>query len=232
MREGRQTLSRPWRRHDLLHVAPDVWAAALASRPPFADLPLLAEWADRGWPVIVRRRGETDDRHLVPVGVPLPPAAGKRRVALLIPPDGILQRSLPPSLHATAKVADPGWRSTIDALVAVGARSGVEPASYGSLLWQHLTGLAYLSPHSDLDVIWPIPTNFDVNSLVRSIAEIQHDAPLRIDGEIIFPDGSAVNWRELWNAHQAPDRATVLAKTMEGVRLLDVASLACVAAHA
>jgi phosphoribosyl-dephospho-CoA transferase len=232
MREGRQTLSSPWRRHDLVHVAPDVWASALAFRPPLADLPLLGEWADRGWPVIVRRRCEADDRHLVPVGVPLPPAAGKRRVALLIPPHGVLQRSLPPSLHATAKVADPGWRSTIDALVAVGARSGVEPGAYGSLLWQHLTGVAYLSPHSDLDVLWPIPANFDVHSLVRSIADIQHDAPLRIDGEIVFPDGSAVNWREFWKARQAPHRATVLAKTMEGVRLLDVASLARVAGHA
>ena len=232
MREAGQTLSRPWSRHDLLHVAPDVWASVLALCPPVADLPLVADWSDQGWPVIVRRRCEADDRHLVPVGVPLPPLAGKRRVALLIPPDSVLQRSLPPSLHATAKAADPGWRSTIDALVAVGARSGVEPAAFGSLLWQHLTGLAYLSPHSDLDVLWPIPANFDVHSLVCSIAEIQHDAPLRIDGEIIFPDGSAVNWRELWNAHQAPNRATVLAKTMESVRLLDVASLAYVAGHA
>ena len=232
MRDGTQMPGPPWRRHELLHVAPDVWASLLAFRPPLADLPLLGEWADRGWPVIVRRRCEADDRHLVPVGVPLPPLAGKRRVALLIPPDSVLQRSLPPSLHATAKAADPGWRSTIDALVAVGVRSGVEPAAFGSLLWQHLTGLAYLSPHSDLDVLWPIPANFDVHSLVCSIAEIQHDAPLRIDGEIIFPDGSAVNWRELWNAHQAPNRATVLAKTMESVRLLDVASLAYVAGHA
>jgi phosphoribosyl-dephospho-CoA transferase len=88
-----------------------------------------------------------------------------------------------------------------------------------------LTGLAYLSPHSDLDVLWPVPANFDVLSLVFSIAEVQRAAPLRIDGEVIFPDGSAVNWREMWNAHRAADRATVLAKTMEGVRLLDIASL-------
>jgi len=221
-----------WRRHDLLHVAPKIWASVLALSPPLADLPLLGEWADRGWPVIVRRRGEADNRHLVPVGVPLPPAAGKRRVALLIPPEGVLQRSRPPLLDATASAADPNWRSTIDALVAVGARSGVEPAAFGSLLWQHLTGLAYLSPHSDLDVLWPIPANFDAHALVCRIAEIQHDAPLRIDGEIIFPDGSAVNWRELWNVLQAADRATVLAKTMESVQLLDVASLAYVAGHA
>ena len=57
------------------------------------------------------------------------------------------------------------------------------------------------------------------------------DAPLRIDGEIIFPDGSAVNWRELWNALRAADRGTVLAKTMESVRLLDIASLPRVVEH-
>ena len=221
-----------WRRHDLLHVAPKIWASVLALSPPLADLPLLGEWADRGWPVIVRRRGEADNRHLVPVGVPLPPAAGKRRVALLIPPEGVLQRSRPPLLDATASAADPNWRSTIDALVALGARSGVEPAAFGSLLWQHLTGLAYLTPHSDLDVLWPIPANFDVHSLICGIAQVQRDAPLRIDGEIIFPDGSAVNWRELWDAHQAADGATVLAKTMESVQLLDVASLASVGGRA
>jgi phosphoribosyl-dephospho-CoA transferase len=95
-----------------------------------------------------------------------------------------------------------------------------------------LTGLAYLTPHSDLDVLWPVPANFDVHSLICNIAQVQRDAPLRIDGEIIFPDGSGVNWRELWNARQASDGATVLAKTMESVRLFDVTSLACVARHA
>jgi phosphoribosyl-dephospho-CoA transferase len=170
---------------------------------------------------------------MVPVGVPLPPAAGKCRVALVLPPGGILQRSPPPLLGAAAKVADEGWQATIAALLALGARTGVEPSAFGSLLWEHLTGLAYLSPQSDLDVLWPVPENFDVLSLVFGIAQVQRDAPIRIDGEVIFPDGSAVNWRELWNAylaanrsgHWAEDRATVLAKTMEGVRLLDIASL-------
>ncbi len=233
MREGRQTLSPPWRRHDLLHVAPDVWGSALAAhRPSLANLPLVRAWAHRGWPVIVRRRGEAEDPALVPVGVPLPPAAGKHRVALLIPHDGVLQRSPPPLLHAAARVADTGWRSTIASLLALGARTGVEPSAFGSLLWEHLTGLTYLSPRSDLDVLWSVPPRFDVLSLVFGIAEVQRDAPLRIDGEVVFPDGSAVNWRELWNAHRAADRTTVLAKTMEGVRLLDIASLAGVVEHA
>jgi phosphoribosyl-dephospho-CoA transferase len=162
----------------------------------------------------------------------LPPAAGKRRIALLLPPDGVLQRSSPPLLRAAASVADPGWRPTIASLLALGARIGVEPSAFGSLLWQHQTDLTYLSPHSDLDVLWPVPPGFDVLSLVFGIAEAQREAPLRIDGEVVFPDGSAVNWRELWMAHRAADRPSVLAKTMEGVRLLAIASLPGIGQHA
>jgi phosphoribosyl-dephospho-CoA transferase len=219
------TSSLPWRRHDLLRVAPDVWASVLARCPSLADLPLVGSWADRGWPVIVRRRAEADDPALVPVGLPLPPAAGKRRIALLLSPDGVLRHSSPPLLRTAARVADPGWRSTIASLLALGASIGVEPSAFGSLLWQHQTGLTYLSPRSDLDVLWPVPPGFDVLSLVFRIAEVQRDAPLRIDGEVIFPEGIAVNWRELWMAHRAANGASVLAKTMEGVRLLEVASL-------
>jgi phosphoribosyl-dephospho-CoA transferase len=159
------------------------------------------------------------------IGLELPPAAGKRRIALLLPPDGVLQRSSPPLLRTAARVANPGWRSTIASLLALGASIGVEPSVFGSLLWQHQTGLTYLSPRSDLDVLWPIPPGFDVLSLVVRIAAVQRDAPLRIDGEVVFSDGSAVNWRELWMAYRAADRASVLVKTIESVRLLDVASL-------
>jgi phosphoribosyl-dephospho-CoA transferase len=232
MRRDKPTSSPPWRRHDLLRVAPGAWASALANYPSLVDLPLVEAWADRGWPVIVRRRGEAEDPDLAPVGVPLSPAHGKRRVALLLPRADVLQRSSPPLLRAAARVADPGWRSTIVSLLALGARIGVEPAAFGGLLWQHLTGLAYLSPHSDLDLLWPVPAAFDVLSLVFSIAEVQRDAPLRIDGEVIFPDGSAVNWRELWNAHRTADRATVLAKSMEGVRLVEIAYVAGVVEYA
>jgi hypothetical protein len=67
----------------------------------------------------------------------------------------------------------------------------MEPSAFGSLLWGYQTGLTYLSLHSDLDILWPVPSAFDVLSLVFGIAEVQRDAPLRIDGEVVFPDGSA-----------------------------------------
>ena len=58
MRDGRQMLGHPWRRHDLLHVAPGAWASALAHSQSLADLLLVGDWVDRDRPVIVRRRTE------------------------------------------------------------------------------------------------------------------------------------------------------------------------------
>ena len=181
--------------------------------------------------MIVRRRNAAEDPLLVPIGVPLPPAAGKRRVAVTLSPEGVLQHSPPSSLRVAASAADPAWRSTIDALLAVGARTGVEPRAFGSLLWQHQTGLTYLSAHSDLDALWPVSGGFDVFSLVFGIAEIQRDAPMHLDSEVIFLNGAAVNWRELWHARRNADESWVLGKTMEGVRLLDIASLSGVGWH-
>ena len=56
-----------WQRHDLLLVAPKAWTAALAAHS-LNEVPLLPQWADRGWPVIVRRRLQREARDVVPVG--------------------------------------------------------------------------------------------------------------------------------------------------------------------
>jgi len=214
---------RSWQRHELLSVAPRVWRSELASRPADAATPLLAIWAENGWPVIVRRRMAGDPTDRVPVGVPLPPAAGKMRIALTVPEQAVLERSPPPSLLAVSREADPAWGPTLRALVALGARHGVSPAAFGSLLWQYRTGLAYLSPRSDLDVLWPVRADCEIGALVAGIAAAERGAPMRIDGEIAFPDGEAVNWRELHLALNQDGPSEVLAKSIGGVRLLDVA---------
>jgi hypothetical protein len=43
------------RRHDLLRAEPPAWDAMLRCHPGLADLPLIADWALREWPVIARR---------------------------------------------------------------------------------------------------------------------------------------------------------------------------------
>ena len=209
----------PWRRHELLQVMPNAWAAVLAVRS-LGEIPVLNTWADRGWPVIVRRRMDGDDISMVPVGVPLPPVVGKSRIAVNVPPEAVIARAAPPGLRSAARAAQPAWQSTIAALLALGEQHGIEPAAFGSLLWQHLTGLSYLSPTSDLDLIWPAHASCDVGRLLDGIARIELAAPMRIDGEIVSPQGAAVNWRELRKALGEGDCGQVLVKSMNGARVL------------
>ena len=134
MTDRSQTSSSPWRRHELLHVAPDVWASAFADCPSLVGLPLVGAWADRGWPVIVRRRAEADDPALVPVGVPLPPSPPASAASpFLLPPEGVLQRFVPAPAARSRTSCRP--RLAINDQLRCwlwGARTGVEPGRFSA----------------------------------------------------------------------------------------------------
>jgi phosphoribosyl-dephospho-CoA transferase len=216
---------RPWQRHELLRISVESWAAQLALNPELAATPLLRTWAFRGWPVVVRRPSERDAAHRVPIGIPLPPAAGKKRISLTVSRASVLERSLPPPLREVQGAADPSWLPTLLALVNVGRRAGVTPRAYGSLFWQYRTHLPYLSPNSDLDVLWELNETCDLERLLDGIASVQRDAPMRLDGEIVFPDGRAVHWRELHRGLQRPDSAEVLVRSMSGGHFVTISAL-------
>ena len=71
-----------------------------------------------------------------------------------------------------------------------------ETRTFGSLAWQHLTGLPYLSDGSDLDLLWPLSSARQAGTLPSDIARIARQAPMKVDGEILGSAGGA-QWREL-----------------------------------
>ncbi|WP_038762003.1 malonate decarboxylase holo-[acyl-carrier-protein] synthase, partial [Burkholderia pseudomallei] len=194
----------------------------------------------------------------------------------------------------------PAWRPTLARLRALADAHRVDCRVFGSLAWQTLTGLRYLSDESDLDVLlmpggasssaslfrfsssfassfasvsvspsspsvsipqssraWPVPALAGASSaaavtgaeasapmttqmeasasrlsrwpgsssmpsrrdaiapFLAALAEIDADAPMRIDGELLCADGAGVNWREL----HAGGRAVAM-KTATGVELV------------
>lgn len=223
---GHATRMPSWQRHDILHVAPSAWRAALSSLQLPRTPSLLNVWADSGWPVIVRRRMAREPTNAIPIGVPLPPFAGKCRIAMAISDDDVVSSSAPPLLQNVAHEAPTlPWQRIIREVIHLGAQFGIDPLAFGSLMWQYQTGLAYIGPNSDLDVLWRVPDECDVASLVVGIAGIEDGGPPRIDGEIVFSDGSAVNWRELHNALRGGQPDGLLVKDMESVRLVDLASM-------
>ncbi len=212
------------RRHDLVRVKPATWQAILRCHPGLADLPLVADWALREWPVIVRRRMAGDLANGVPAAIPLPPSHGKRRLAFSFA-SGAAVVALPPVLLSDALRAAPAkWQPVAAALLELGEAVGMTPRVFGALLWQHATGLPYLTDRSDLDLLWFISDERTAALLVEGLLRLDADGPVRLDGELELPDGAAVNWRELAQS-DANLGGEVLVKTMDGVELRTRAAL-------
>ncbi len=211
------------RRHDLLCPGRTAWDALLRHRADLIGVPVLGDWAELGRPVIVRRRLPGDGADDVPAALPLPPRCGKQRIAVRFPPEAELAASPPVLLRDAAAAAPAAWHEVIARLVALGGSLGVAPRVFGSLLWQHATGLSYLTPRSDLDLLWPVPDEAAAEALVQALLRLDASAPVRLDGELLLPDGAGVNWREL--AQADIPRATVLLKTMNGVAVRSKADL-------
>jgi phosphoribosyl-dephospho-CoA transferase len=156
-----------------------------------------------------------DEMNGVPLGLPLPPAAGKRRLSFLMQHADIIATAHPPTLSSASRVAPHAWLPTLHALDRLASRYSVEARVFGSLGWQALTGLAYLTDSSDLDILLYVHGNTNLRGLAADIARIEVEAPMRLDGELIRYDGAAINWRELHaGAHE------ILVKTPNGIALL------------
>ncbi len=106
---------------------------------------------------------------MIPLGLPLPPSHGKRRIAVALAPGELITHAPPPLLADAATAAPASWRQTIDLLV----RLLLETRTFGSLAWQHLTGLPYLSDGSDLDLLWPLSSARRANTLPSDIARMR-----------------------------------------------------------
>jgi phosphoribosyl-dephospho-CoA transferase len=202
------------RRHDLVFVSTASWRSLLKTRSDLASIPLVAGWVESGWP-LVKRRPAPGDGEGVPLGLPLPPFADKKRVSMVIDLDAIVLVSPPPPLSLAREAAPVAWRSTPDAIAKLACWHVIDARVFGSLAWQALTGLTYLRDQSDLDLLLSVRRDSGLRALAQSLAAIEATAPMRLDGELAFGDGVAMNWRE-FNA----ETREVLVKTVDDAYLI------------
>lgn len=208
------------RRHTLVYLHPPAWSCLLRDHAWLAQHALVHAWAARGWPLIARRRAAHDGDG-VAVGLPLPPSAGKARIALMVREGDIARVTALPALAQVICRAPAPWRPNLHALAGIAADHEVFVQVFGSLAWQYLTGLSYVTDASDLDLAWTAPRGPRMASLMDAIARADEVAPMRVDGEIIFADGTAANWRELRG-----QAAQVILKTSAGLTLTSRADVA------
>ena len=205
---------RPPGRHDLVFVSPAGWRAMLDARGDLAADRLLAHWPKMRWPTI-RRRALPCEANGLALGLPLPPSAGKKRISFLIDMDHVTSVTRPPMLRQARPYAPRNWWPALDRLDVLALRHAVDARVFGSLAWQSLTGLDYVTIHSDLDVLFEFRGGTDIDRLVADIAAIETEAPMRIDGELMNANGAAVNWRELHGG-----AGELLVKSIDSVGLL------------
>lgn len=203
-------------RHDLIFVSPNAWHSLLATRDDLTREPLAGGWVDRGWPLVARRAAPGEANGLA-LGLPLPPSHGKRRIAVLMDPADQLAATAPPPLSAAMNAAPEAWQRTLQRVTDLAAERGVEVRVFGSLAWQSLTGLDYLTGASDLDLLLSPRRGGEIARFIAGLAAIEAVAPMHLDGEVVREDGAAVQWRELYEGARE-----VLVKTMRGVALLPV----------
>jgi phosphoribosyl-dephospho-CoA transferase len=201
------------RRHDVVHIHRDARTSRVHDDFNPELFSIVDEWIALGRPFVARRPGACDGAGL-PLGLPLPPSLGKARIAITVAREAIATIAPPPTLLEIQSFAPPAWRSALDDVLALCAKFNIELRAFGSLAWQCLIGLDYLTPTSDVDLIFLNARRSVIAPLFGGLAEIEAKAPLRLDGEVVRADGAATNWREL-----CTDPREVLVKTLDGVLL-------------
>ncbi len=201
------------RRHDLAWLTGPGWDSVHRAHPDLATSPVARLWAERSWPLI-GRRALLGERTGVALGLPLPPSADRRRIAVLVAPDAIAATSPPPALADAMAAAPAAWHDTLARLVDIARRHGATARVYGSLAFQAITGLGYLTDRSDLDLLIEVAPGTDLGALATALAAAAAGSPMPVDGELVGPSGAAIKWREVLTTD-----GLLLIRTSDGLSL-------------
>jgi len=183
----------------------------------------LRRWFANDWPLVVRRPDRPMHADAVAVGLPLPPSEGKRRLSFEVENKAI-SRFLPPlRLKDAATLLPSHWRMPLAELARHAAQAATTLHVVGSVAWQALTGLDYLTAESDVDLWWQPASVVQLERVIALITRWEARCGLRADGEAVFPAGAAVAWRE-WDEGRSEPR--ILAKRIDSVRLMSRDALA------
>lgn len=225
-------------RHHLLWLTEAAWTRLQAQCQDSREQQVLARWQQMRWPVVVRRADADAAPDEICAGIALPPDAqgNKPRLALRVQSAEVAGSRAPYGLRdiAAARLGDlpQGWQTGMEELQQQMQAAGIALAVFGSLSWQVITAQKYLRSTSDIDLLF-VPAS--VAQLAQGLSLMtRYAGVLPLDGEIVFPDGAAVSWKE-WQqvtAREPDDTARVLVKRPTTVALEAVAQrLAVLAAR-
>jgi phosphoribosyl-dephospho-CoA transferase len=207
-------------RHQLMWLNDHAWAQ-IQTRPwDLQARALLTHWRTHRLPLVVTRQRGDVVLGQVSLGLPGPTRCDRRKLAINVSFSGIAAQGMCPTLAQIAQST--AWCDAAGDLANALAQMGVQARVYGSYAWQHLTGLTYLHADSDLDLYLEVSQLDQASQVIDLLAQTQ--LPPRLDGEVIFPGGHAVAWRELAQLFNGKV-SQILLKNRFDVRLVNLAQL-------
>ena len=185
---------------------------------------ILDHWHTQQLPLVVCRQRVPEAHDTISLGLPAPLQWERRKLALDVVvsgPDAAIERVGDfPLLHPD--MVGPADAEPLRCFLQQLALLGLSARVYGSYGWQHLSGLPCVRGSSDLDLLIAV-TDLDVaGQAVRLLQGLQLSC--KVDGELVFPDGQAVAWREHGQLLGGAV-GQVLVKHRKGVHLAGLAQL-------
>lgn len=209
------------RRHDRVYLHPD---AAFHFACAAADEGLTAAvkaWIAAGRPLVAARQPSQGKEILL--GLTLPLAQRRQRLGCLVAPSAIAQVQAPLAISACVQYLPAACATPLQELEQSIRALGAEIGVYGSLAWEAASGEAYRHAESDIDLICDVHSARQYHACLDLHAQAARALPCRLDGEIRFPGGNAVAWRELLTAAVAASE--LLVKGELAVSLLPLRTL-------
>lgn len=178
----------------------------------------VAAWYEAGHGFVVASARPGDAAGSVRLGLATP---DKRRIGFVVPSDAIASITPAPGLAEARSHAPNAWAPTIDRLLDLCSKARLHARVFGSLAWTTTSGIDFLRPGSDLDLLLS-PCGAETASLAEVVAQLlatTGEGP-HLDGELVLSDGSAVHLREF-----AARPADILLKAHGGAKLVTLQSI-------
>lgn len=210
------------RRHDRVYLRPGAGHGFPGAMVSPAIRAAVAAWIADGRPLVAARQAEDCPELLL--GLSLPLAMARQRVALLVHADDIADVRPPLGLGDCLGGQGASEQSILLTLERTLQQAGIGLGVFGSLAWEVLSGEAYRHPESDIDVICDIANRVQLETALAALTEAAEALPCRLDGELRLPGGDAVAWRELATTY-GDRRRSVLVKGEHRVALKSLTDL-------
>ena len=207
-------------RNQLVWLVDAGWQQVLERAWDVQAQDILSHWHEQQLPLVVCRQRVSDNSSTISLGLPAPLQWERRKLALELPLEAIACMGGFPLLRSIALGAADALQ--VQELLLHTDALQVAVQVYGSFGWQHLSALPCVRETSDLDLLAEVSDLDTAGQVVWLLQGLRLEP--RVDGELVFPGGWAIAWREY--AQLIGGRVEqVLVKHRTGVQLLGMAEL-------